>query len=72
MKQRILTLVIGSVGLLILGCQSKTPEEAEAAKYPKAAPLTAEQQAHVDQLSKQPWEQSKNQPTTAPNGQTGR
>ena len=59
---RPILILLCLAALLSVGCQGKTPEEIEAAKYPKTAPLTAEQQAKVDAMSQQPWEQSKSQP----------
>lgn len=48
-------LIAASV-LLILGCvvgcgPGQTPEEAEAAKYPKAKPLTADEAAKARELA---------------------
>lgn len=46
-------LLIGALFLALglSGCQGKTPEEIEAAKYPKAQPLTPEEEAQARQLT---------------------
>lgn len=44
------------LGILAVGCSSPTPEEKEAAKYPKAKPLTPEEQERVKALTGLPPE----------------
>lgn len=41
-----------AVAALSVGCgEGKTPEEIEAAKYPQAKPLTAEEEAKVREIT---------------------
>jgi|GEM_PF-3947275 len=52
MKILALTLVLAAAAIMG-GCgSSQTPEEIEAAKYPKAPPLTPEEQEKAKALSK--------------------
>lgn len=55
MRNLIGSITVAAVAMGVLaGCQSKTPEEIEAAKYPKRPPLTAEEMAQAEKLTKLP------------------
>lgn len=56
MRPIYLLSLIGMFGALAAGCSQKTPEEIEAAKYPPAKPLTAEEQERVKALTGLPPE----------------
>lgn len=48
MKKLSLLLVVAVVGTIFAGCNEKTPEEIEAAKYPKLKPLTPDEKKALD------------------------
>ena len=48
--RRAIPFGLALLGLLAAGCgEGKTPEEIEAEKYPKAKPLTPDEQAQMQQ-----------------------
>ncbi|MGV3618723.1 MAG: hypothetical protein ACO1SV_25655 [Fimbriimonas sp.] len=52
--KRLGILILLAVAAFPAGCgEGKTPEEIEAAKYPKAKALTAEEEAKVRELTQQ-------------------
>lgn len=52
MRRFVVPLLLTVVAALSAGCgEGKTPEEIEAAKYPKAKPLTPEEEARARELT---------------------